>query len=134
VLIDDGTPAAHENIARFVRGFRPAKVVKWTVKDAKPGGFESADMATIQSCVARAWGLPSEKANPGDLLDQWKKDGFTPPGLVVAQPGDTAWTAALALGAGRGQPIVSVKATKDLNAEMPTADADAMEQAIEGAA
>src|SRR5262245_59910925 len=30
VLIDDGTPAARENIARFVRAFKPAHVVRWS--------------------------------------------------------------------------------------------------------
>jgi len=30
VLIDDGTLLAAENIARFVRAFEPAKIVRWS--------------------------------------------------------------------------------------------------------
>ena len=39
VLIDDGSWAAQEDIARFVRGFQPESVVRWEAPDGtiKPG-------------------------------------------------------------------------------------------------
>lgn len=102
VLIDDGSAAARENIARFVRGFAPASVVRWSAAEdglpQEPAAFQGA----IESAARRAWG-----ANDQPELDEiWKRSQFAPFGVVVASPADPAWTAALALAAGRGQPIL----------------------------
>src|SRR5204862_39496 len=61
VLIDDGSWRAREDIARFVRAFSPAKVVRWA---APAGGGEQAGTwspdpekrkSIIESAAASAW-------------------------------------------------------------------------------
>jgi hypothetical protein len=134
VLIDDGTAAAHEDIARFVRGFRPAKVVRWSAKADNPPALDSAKPDVLFSAVAKAWTIEGDHPNQGQLLDFWKAAKYEPPGLVVTQEGDGAWPAALALAAGRGEPLVFIKAKQGVDGSMTIAEADAFEQAIEGAA
>lgn len=101
VLLDDGTHAAREDIARFVRAFAPERVrllshdAEW--KTTREG---------VEYAVASAWGADDVPA----LREMWRAGGFVPPGLVVADESDPAWTAAAALAAGRGQTIVWTKA------------------------
>ncbi len=134
VLIDDGTSEARENIARFVRSFKPAHVVRWSAKAEKPAGFESADPTTMFTTVARVWGVQGDKPDQGQLLDLWKNLRFAPPGIVVTQTGDRAWPAALALAAGRGEPIVFIPVNQAVDGSMSIGDADRLEQDIETAA
>lgn len=101
VLIDDGTDQAREDIARFVRAFEPERILTWEgapAEDAPERPLnERADAA-----LAASWGADSADA----LTARWNELGFVPFGLVVASVDDPAWPAALALGAGRGQPIL----------------------------
>lgn len=103
VLIDNGTWASRTRIARFVRAFNPKSVMRWSA---------SGDAATlptdvplrqlrIETSVASAWG-----ATPETLNKKWTELGFAPPGVVVCNLKDPAWTAAVALAAGRGEPII----------------------------
>jgi hypothetical protein len=102
VLIDDGSDRAREDIARFVRAFEPLSVVRWNgdapALPKEPAAFRSA----IDAAAWSAWGA----SNAESLAEIWMRTGFTPFGVVVAAAGDPAWTAALALAAGRGQPII----------------------------
>jgi hypothetical protein len=134
VLIDDGTPAAHEDMARFVRGFKPAHVVRWSAKAEKPAPMDTAEPAALFGAVARAWMVEGDNPNQGQLLDFWKAAKFQPPGIVVTQEGDGAWPAALALAAGRGEPLVFIKVKQGVDGWLTIPEADAFEQAIEGAA
>lgn len=103
VLIDDGSWLSREAIARFVRAYSPAQVVRWSAPEqALPLGNDADRRARIEAAAARAWGAPS----PAQLGARLKELGFAPPGVVVAWSEDPAWTAALALAAGHGQPIV----------------------------
>jgi hypothetical protein len=132
VLIDDGTWNARENIARFVRAFEPTDVVRWSA-GADAGGLagdEPGRRAEIESAVARAWGAGS----PGELRAAWEKVEFVPPGVVAARAMDPAWTAALALAAGHGQPIVWIDPTGDLNAAMSGPDARALMETVRAGA
>lgn len=105
VLIDDGSDAARQRLASFVRAFKPKSVVLWA-------GDGSHDLTVAESIrdrtnkiddvVARAWGAESHN----DIFKQWKLLGLAPPGVVVASLLDRAWPAAVALAAGRGQPIL----------------------------
>lgn len=104
VLIDDGSDGARRNIARFVRAFGPESVVRWDGL-GEDGGDATVE-ARVERAVAAAWGAP-EGASPGE---HWKAIGFTPPGVVVADPRDPAWVAAAALAVGRGQPVIWTKA------------------------
>lgn len=109
VLLDDGTDAAREDIARFVRAFEPTHVLRWSGAEGAPAwsAQAAAERRTrVDSAVASAWGTLAGK--PEVLGAQWKSIGFEPPGAVVASEADPAWTGALALAAGRGQPIIWV--------------------------
>lgn len=113
VLISDGSIQSLEDVARFVRGFAPEKIVRWSFKaDGKPASFPGAAKeraALIDRAVARSWGIQAESPSQKDLIEHLKKLGVVPPGIVVANPADPAWTAALALAAGHGQPVVWVE-------------------------
>lgn len=105
VLIDDGSDRTREDIARFVRAFEPAKVLRWKPETAEddrlpeePGAFRAA----IEAASRFAWGADSPEA----FAAIWQQTQFTPFGVVVASHADPAWAAALALSAGRGQPIL----------------------------
>jgi len=96
VLIDDGTPEARHNIARFVRGYAPEQIVRLS------GGGDEPSVDRIERAAASAWDAEPDE----EIKARWSELGFTPPGIVVASETDPAWTAALALAADRGQPIV----------------------------
>lgn len=122
VLIDDGSALAAENIARFVRAFQPTDVVRYEVPD-KPNDW-TPGRAAIESALAKVWG--AESAEIESLKKAWAAKAHEPPGIVVTSEKDTAWTAALALAAGRGQLLVFVEddqIPRDLHRPWPAADA-----------
>lgn len=103
ILIDNGTDRAREDIARFVRAFEPKALVRW--KDpgaAKIPGDPDQARGAIDGAFHASWGAK----DAAGLAGIWKEAGFVPFGAVVASPHDPAWTGALALAAGRGQPIL----------------------------
>ncbi|GJQ30041.1 MAG: hypothetical protein HBSAPP03_19250 [Phycisphaerae bacterium] len=134
VLIDDGTPATRNLIALFARGFEPMRVVRWS---RTPGAtfraedFAKLDARAVTAAVARAWGVPEGDATDDALLSRWKAGGYTPPGVVVVGLDDPAWTAGLALAAGRGQPLVFVKARQGVDTLTGPPEAEALLRAIE---
>ncbi len=111
VLIDDGSERAREDIARFVRAFEPLTVVRWSPAGVKgeqeklpsePGARSAALDSVWRSAWGAAWGARSAE----ELRTIWAQSRFSPPGVVVASPLDPAWTAAVALAAGHGEPII----------------------------
>ena len=127
ILIDDGTDTTQEQIARFVRAFKPESVVRW------PGAAAGAEepgpsmRERIAAAHAAAWGA----ATPDALPARWKELRLLPVGAVVLSMTDPAWTAGLALAAGRGQPILwTMRAPEPLGAIMPEKDADALSRFI----
>jgi hypothetical protein len=134
VLIDDGTLASHEDIARFVRAYQPERVVRWYADDAKPGFPERIDLDTLRKANARSWGIPPEHASQPLLLELWKKLQLDPPGIVMMSENDPAWPAALALASAHGQPIFNVRTRRDVNATLTPDEADQLEKAVEAAA
>jgi hypothetical protein len=180
VLIDDGTDAAREDIARFVRAFKPARVRTWVAGDAASesaaggsGGagedaaaasaaaavpvrfapdaasFATVERAGLHGALARVIGITKQAAPaaaqdgasgvpPMDLariLAGWKANQYAPPGLVVAHPSDPAWTAALALAAGRGQALAFLDAlptTKSFGQTLSGEELEALARAVDG--
>ena len=110
VLLDDGSHRSREDIARFVRAFGPTRVVRFAFEGETP-----ADPAErrrwIEGALARVFDSGSDPTPTLSLVALWQDLGHAPPGVVVADDQDEAWAAALALAAGRGQPIVWVKRT-----------------------
>ncbi|MBM4107855.1 MAG: hypothetical protein FJ255_03445 [Phycisphaerae bacterium] len=106
ILIDDGTPLAKEDVARFVRAFAPERVLLWSgaSKDA-----EGERRGRVLAAVAAAWGAPPQADTWEALIGHWMAGKHTPFGVVVAHESDPSWTAAAALAAGRGQPVVWVE-------------------------
>ncbi|MEO1007612.1 MAG: hypothetical protein AAFX79_03535 [Planctomycetota bacterium] len=132
VLLDDGTWLAREGIARFVRAFEPEAVFGWSAE----GGAEdwSADerREAIEGAVRRVWGVSGDaSAGMAGAIEQWRSLGLTPAGAIVADPGDAAWPAALALAAGRAQPIVWMPVAGGANQAIEAADAELLCAAIE---
>jgi hypothetical protein len=136
VLIDDGTPATREDIARFVRGFKPARIVRWSAKDQAGEHRERADRA-----LYRVWGRAVSGEERGgniesqaDLIARWKAIGVPRSGIVIAAAEDPAWTGALALAAGRGQPLAWIeRPPKMVDSVLTGAEFRAFESAVEKA-
>lgn len=99
VLIDDNSIQAQENIARFVRAFTPETVVRFA--SATPSGDWNANRDRVDDTLAATWSAAASDAEA--MKTAWRAGGHTPPGIVVANDKDPAWTAAIALAAGRGQ-------------------------------
>lgn len=113
VLIDDGTPGARHNIARFIHGYQPEQIVYYTT-EADPPTQDS-----LYRTIASAWDAKEEQSVP----DRWAELKFVPPGVIVASMDDPAWTAALALSADRGQPIIWIDhRPRSLNIVEPQAE------------
>ncbi len=104
ILIEDT-----EHTLRFLRAFQPSKVVRYT-RQEKPGENtpdETWDNAV--SAVGRSWrnadpdqkeaAIPRGDAVPTGL-------GPTPPGVVVSKPTSASLAGAVALAAGRFQPLL----------------------------
>lgn len=137
VLIDDGTGAAREDIARFFRGFRAqfdgAKLVTYAAADAG-GNWRAVTELDLRSALADAFG-----ASPGPALVRQEavvdlQRRIPAPGIVVTHPEDMAWPAALALAAARGQVLHMAKVAGDPTTVMSVEDGDALEESIEAAA
>jgi hypothetical protein len=106
ILIDDGTPLAREDIARFVRAFAPRRVLRWS---GTSGEDEGTRRDRVLAAVAAAWDAPPRTADWTALIDHWTANKHTPFGVVVTHESDPAWTAAAALAAARAQPILWVE-------------------------
>jgi hypothetical protein len=82
----------------FIRRFKPAHVIR-----RDPGaGATSVTRQQLEAVVVRAWGGDPQNQTWRETFDQ---HGYIPPGVVITTVRDPAWTAGVALAAGRGQPI-----------------------------
>lgn len=142
VLIDDGSWAAAEDIARFVRAFRPERVVRWEADarrgaDMRPRRAVPDARALADDALARAWGAEitagsDEQQRLEAMLARWLALELVPPGIVLADERDPAWTAALALAAGRAQPICWMELPKRaVDAPMTILEAEPVAAACE---
>lgn len=86
----------------FVRAFKPQRVVRRTSIGPPPPPAEL--MVALDAAVSLAWGGSSDRS-PREAFD---KVGLVPAGAVITSVADPAWPAALALAAGRGQPLLFV--------------------------
>ncbi len=104
VLWDDASVRSGEDIARFVRAFDARSVVRFS---ADAGDSPATREGAIAAAWSRAAGAQSDDKPDAesDALALRSAQGVTPPGLVVTSADDPAWPAALALAAGRFQPV-----------------------------
>jgi hypothetical protein len=98
VLIEDDAFAP-----RFIRAFKPSQVIR-RASAAAPAD-DAALRSAVDAAIARAWGGDPAKGSVAAL----RAIGLVPAGIVGASVKDPAWTAALALAAGRGQPLVWIE-------------------------
>ncbi|MCC6971937.1 MAG: hypothetical protein IT434_17135 [Phycisphaerales bacterium] len=130
VLFDDGQLATRENIARFVRAFRPDKIVRWKAGAPDPAAPVQRT-ARVDAALRRSWGAPPTITQT-ELVNAWRQMGLAPPGVVVADENDPAWTAALALAAARAQLIAWVDVRNAINDAMRPDEARDYAAKIEG--
>lgn len=121
VLIDDGTEFAREDIARFVRAFKPKRVLRWHAQTGMPlamgeGGepvvvapdaasFAHVKPEDVYGALGALFGAGEGVTDLAGLMQGWKNAEYQPPGLIVTSGEDPAWVAAMALSVGRGQAI-----------------------------
>lgn len=136
VLWDDATPGAAEDIARFVRAFKPEKVVRYDPgpdTDAWPSPRAERERV-FRETLRRA---ASENAPDFDaVLGELRTAGVIAPGVVLTDTDDNAWPAALALGAGRYQPVGFLKSPGPVHRPLDPDQANTIElaaQALAGA-
>ncbi|MFG0246877.1 MAG: hypothetical protein ACF8MF_12590 [Phycisphaerales bacterium JB052] len=104
VLWDDGSVESREHIARFVRAYQPEKVLRLEDDgDWQFGRGRDERAASIEKALAKA--LSEQRNDWRDSIESINAQGIVSPGIVLTDPGDSAWPAALALAAGRFQPI-----------------------------
>lgn len=107
VLWDDGSVAAGEHIARFVRAFAPDRVVRFDAKKTWPEDRRTRQSRILEARSAALGLEPRTGQSPDEALLDWLATiNYDPAGVVVTDANDPAWPAALALSAGRLQPIV----------------------------
>ena len=85
----------------FMRRFEPAQVIRRDPAARGPGAT-SVTRQQLEAVVVRAWGGDPQNQTWREAFDQ---HGYIPPGVVITTVRDPAWTAGVALAAGRGQPI-----------------------------
>jgi hypothetical protein len=125
ILIDD-----IEYAFKFLRAFRPARVVRYPRKGEPIG--QGQEWAQASAAVGRAWtgetagavGTPSGDAVPARL-------GPTPPGVVLSAPDSPMLAGAVALAAGRFQPLVRWDVSKRYADVLSADEADALAAGLE---
>lgn len=141
ILIEDGTDAAREDIARFARAFGPARILRWSAAASLPPPGPDR-RAALDAAVFSAWGGPmeSETSAPSitswsELLARFQTLKLPPPGIILADDADPAWAAAIALAAGRAQPITwTTVRGGSVNALLSLADFESLARLSESAA
>lgn len=128
ILIEDG-----EYTPKFVRAFRPARIVRYRGKmaDLPPGRLWDA----AQAAVGRAWADQDAagKAPSGGVRPP-RELGPTPPGLVFSEPNSPSLAGAVALAAGRFQPLLRWSPGKSFGETLSPGDAEALARDIENLA
>lgn len=123
VLIDDGSLLAAENIARFVRAFKPKTVLYWTPEDTEPW---PTDISGSAKKMVETLGLSLKRdgsiGTMGEVVIAMREAGIGPNGVVVVDPDDKAWIAGLALAAGRMQLLTFADGTGRVNGDLTGAE------------
>lgn len=125
VLIDDV-----ETSLKFLRAFKPARVVRYSGRGAPVAPADLWGRAV--NAVGRAWSPDS--ADAGQIPDAGaapKTLGATPPGVVVSEPDSPSLAGAVALAAGRFQPLVRWDVKKSYGEELAQDEAKGLAADLE---
>jgi len=150
VLVDDGSFEAREDIARFVRGYQPAHVVRWNNPPSTAGApaadgagadsFSPVDVNLVTVALGeallpdRASGVTGEPPSGGTAPTAPVPAAATDLGLVFAGLNDPAWTAGLALAAGRGQSLHLLDVRQQVDGYLSMAEAATVSADVRAAA
>jgi hypothetical protein len=142
ILLDDGTPGAREDIARFVRAWAddttspptaPPPLLRWRVPEQRAQASAGLDRAgALHAAVRAAWNARDDKA----LLEAWNARDVQNPGpvgVVVTAPDDPGALAAGALAAFYGQLLVLVEPPAQVADEWTVPKVDALSRQVIGA-
>ena len=116
ILIDDV-----ETTFRFVRAFRPARVVRYPTAAAAIPPAETWTRAL--DAVAGAWTSADDRGLAGDAVPS--RLGATPPGVVFSAPNAPMLAGAVALAAGRFQPLLRLESPRKFADTLNPAEFDA---------
>lgn len=125
VLFDDV-----ESSFRFIRAFRPARIVRWPSQAAPIAPGRAWDRAL--DAVEASWadsGHRGAKRPRGDAVD--KSLGPTPPGVVIASGTAPMLAGAVALAAGRFQPLIRLESARRFADVLTLDEADAFGHDVE---
>ncbi len=114
ILIDDA-----ETNLKFLRAFRPAKVVRFP-KAAEPVPPEGLWQSALDA-VGRSWTGADDAPQDGGSVP--KDLGPTPPGVVVSAPESPSLAGAVALAAGHFQPLLRWDVPKGAKDEISSEEA-----------
>ncbi|MEM7754951.1 MAG: hypothetical protein AAF297_04875 [Planctomycetota bacterium] len=106
VLIDDGSPGATEDIARFVRAFEPESVVRWAADVPAMPTDRVERRRRIATLWTRSIKLATPSPDPVPTIRAFRESGLGINGAVVVDGADDAWAAGLALAAARHQVLL----------------------------
>lgn len=117
ILIDDV-----EFTLKFLRAFRPTRIVRFPGRGTPGSDEEMWNRALI--AAGRAWvpeGLPLREQPRGDVVP--KSLGPVPPAVVLSHPGSPSLAGAVALAAGRFQPMLRWQFGKEYEDILTTEEA-----------
>ena len=127
VLIDDV-----EYTLKFLRAFRPARVVRLPASVRVAPITPGSTWGRAVAAVGRAWsaeGVPEGKVPGGDAVPAAL--GPVPPGVVVSSPDSPSLAGAVALAAGRFQPLVRWETGKHFADVLPADEARTLALGLE---
>jgi hypothetical protein len=119
ILIDDGSVGAAENIARFVRAFKPSRVVRWN-PEAPPvwPGDQGERAKRMIEILGGTLQMETPAENMKQILERMRELRIGPQGVVAINPDDPSWIAGVALAAARVQVIVFIQPDRRVNGAM----------------
>ncbi|MEM7227400.1 MAG: hypothetical protein AAF432_01150 [Planctomycetota bacterium] len=113
----------------FVRAFAPKQLIR---RPSVLTGTE-ADVITPEALDAVVISTFGGTVGTHSVNDVFRLSGWDPPGVVITSLDDPAWTAAVALAAGRGQPITYLDGFQGLpDHTFPSERAFALRDAVRG--
>jgi hypothetical protein len=124
ILFDDV-----ESSFRFIRAFRPARIVRMPRSAAPIAAGKAWDRAV--EAVGASWTTGDDKGDgrlPGDFAP--KTLGPTPPGVVFSSPTAPMMAGAVALAAGRFQPLIQLDTDRHFADVLSLEQVDDLDRAI----
>lgn len=129
VLWDDGSPEAAADIARFVHAYKPDKVMRFEPKDAEPWPREASDRIRLIELALFGSVLESETVGSlQEMIEKLRTRDKLGPGIVITDASGEQWPGAIALAAGRRQPLGFTSGVGRLSAALSVEDATHLEQ------